>query len=203
MTRKTKAEAEATRQHLLDAAEHVFFENGVSGTSLEQIARRAGVTRGAVYWHFDNKVALLEALIQSVRLPLMQMLDELASSCADTRPLESLKRALKQALVRCETPRMRRIHTIIVFRCEFFDQLSHEYRGSEYSEMANRVFATRFEHADNLGQLRKDVCPHLAAGMLNHLLSGLLRDWLLASEPYSISETGGRMIDLLLDGVTC
>lgn len=200
MARKTKAEAEATRQHLLDAAEQVFFEKGVSGTSLDQIARRAGVTRGAVYWHFSNKVSLLEALIQRVRLPLQQMLDELAGSCQESYPLESLKTTLTEALVRCESPRMRRIYTIIIFRCEFFDQLSDECREHEYTEEATQIFTTQFSRAQKLGQLREGVCPKQAANILYHFLHGLLRDWLLSPELYSIADTGSGMIDLLLDG---
>jgi len=48
MVRRTKEEAEQTRDQILDAAEILFFERGVAHTSLEQIARAAGVTRGAV-----------------------------------------------------------------------------------------------------------------------------------------------------------
>jgi TetR/AcrR family acrAB operon transcriptional repressor len=54
MARKTKEEAQETRNAILDAAELVFQEHGVSHTSLAEIAAAAGVTRGAVYWHFAN-----------------------------------------------------------------------------------------------------------------------------------------------------
>ena len=53
--RKTKAEAQKTREQLLQSALDTFLENGVSRTSLAAIARNAGVTRGALYWHFKNK----------------------------------------------------------------------------------------------------------------------------------------------------
>src|SRR3546814_1649852 len=53
--RRTKEEALETRESILDAAERIFFERGVSRTTLDQIARAASVTRGAVYWHFQNK----------------------------------------------------------------------------------------------------------------------------------------------------
>ena len=69
MARRTKAEAEETRQRILDAAERLFFVDGVSRTSLELIANAAGVTRGAIYWHFKNKVELFEALHERVKLP--------------------------------------------------------------------------------------------------------------------------------------
>ena len=66
MARRTKDEAEKTRNAILDAAEHVFNEHGVARTSLEEIARAANVTRGAVYWHFKDKIALCEAMLQRV-----------------------------------------------------------------------------------------------------------------------------------------
>ena len=52
--RRTKEQAEQTRVAILEAAERLFLEKGVAQCSLEQIARAAGVTRGAVYWHFDT-----------------------------------------------------------------------------------------------------------------------------------------------------
>lgn len=58
--RKTKEEAELTKQHLLDAAFKLFLENGYDRTSLEEICRSAQVTRGAAYWHFKNKYEIFE-----------------------------------------------------------------------------------------------------------------------------------------------
>lgn len=52
MARRTKEDACATRNSLLDAAEQVFYEQGVARASLNEIAQRAGATRGAVYWYF-------------------------------------------------------------------------------------------------------------------------------------------------------
>lgn len=50
--RKTKAESQKTRQHLLNAALEVFHKQGVTRATLQEIAQEAGVTRGALYWHF-------------------------------------------------------------------------------------------------------------------------------------------------------
>ena len=62
--KRTKEEAEQTRQALLDAAMTVFHQRGVARASLDQIARAAGLTRGALYWHFKNKEHLFEALCE-------------------------------------------------------------------------------------------------------------------------------------------
>ena len=53
--RKTKQEALQTRNNLLEAALIVFYDRGVAQASLDEIAKTAGVTRGALYWHFKNK----------------------------------------------------------------------------------------------------------------------------------------------------
>lgn len=58
--RKTKEDAELTKQNLLEAAFQLFLENGYDRTSLEQICHQAKVTRGAAYWHFKNKYEIFE-----------------------------------------------------------------------------------------------------------------------------------------------
>ena len=70
MARRTKEDAEATRNKLLDAAAEVFFVKGVAGASLSEVAQAAGLTRGAIYWHFKDKVDLFDALMQRTTLPL-------------------------------------------------------------------------------------------------------------------------------------
>ena len=77
--RRTKEDAEKTRCAILAAAEQLFLERGVAHTSLEQIARHAGVTRGAVYWHFQNKAHLFHEMLNQVRLPLEPLAQQLAA----------------------------------------------------------------------------------------------------------------------------
>ena len=77
--RRTKEDAEKTRCAILAAAEQLFLERGVAHTSLEHIARHAGVTRGAVYWHFQNKAHLFHEMLNQVRLPLEPLAQQLAA----------------------------------------------------------------------------------------------------------------------------
>ena len=60
MVRNTKENAELTRLKIIEAARQSFLTRGVSRTSMEQIAAEAGVTRGAIYWHFANKKEILD-----------------------------------------------------------------------------------------------------------------------------------------------
>src|SRR5262245_48343606 len=87
--RRTKEDSERTRQSILDSAERLFLEKGVTNTSLEQIAKAAGVTRGAVYWHFANKAHLFNDMLSQVRLPPEQLALRL-SGCGGSDPVASL-----------------------------------------------------------------------------------------------------------------
>lgn len=63
MARKCKEDAEKTRQAVLEAALDVFCEKGYAKATFDEIAARAGFTKGAVYWYFRNKADLVSALI--------------------------------------------------------------------------------------------------------------------------------------------
>lgn len=89
MPRRTKEEAEQTRQHLLETALRLFAERGISRTSLKDIAAEADLTHGALYWHFKNRTDLVAALYQECRLPLEDLfIDQLQSARQDA--LQSL-----------------------------------------------------------------------------------------------------------------
>src|ERR1051326_3479622 len=64
MVRKTKEEAAATRKALLDAALIVFSQKGYTAARLEDVAEHAGVSRGAIYWHFHSKAELYNTLVE-------------------------------------------------------------------------------------------------------------------------------------------
>lgn len=61
--KKSKEEAEKTRQAILEAALDVFSEKGFAKTTFDEIALKAGFTKGAIYWYFRNKADLVSALI--------------------------------------------------------------------------------------------------------------------------------------------
>ena len=62
--RRTKEEALHTRRELIHAARSIFLDKGYSGATLSEIVRLAGLTRGAAYWHFQNKEELYQAVIE-------------------------------------------------------------------------------------------------------------------------------------------
>ena len=90
MARRTRQEAVATREALLDAAEREFRGKGVAHTTLADVAEAAGLTRGAIYWHFRDKAELFEAMCERAAMPMEAMLGcGGGKRCAD--PLGTLR----------------------------------------------------------------------------------------------------------------
>ncbi|MBK4994888.1 TetR family transcriptional regulator [Pseudomonas sp. S37] len=85
--RRCKAEVEQTRQRLLDAAERVFSDRGYAIARLEDIADVAGLTRGSIYWHYEGKPELLEAVIERSWFPW----DQLPLERAGAQPLPGIE----------------------------------------------------------------------------------------------------------------
>lgn len=97
MARKTKEEAMLTRRQIMEAAMTLFGRQGLIGTSLVDIAREAGVTRGAIYWHFANKEELFIALMSEMCEP-MQDLVIACTDPAEMNPLALLKETFRHLL---------------------------------------------------------------------------------------------------------
>ena len=114
MVRRTKAEALTTRHNLLDAAEHLFQAQGVSGTSLADIAQAAGTTRGAIYHHFEDKADLFNAMMERVTMPLETMLADVGQHAArQDDPLQSLRDSMAHALKQtAQDERTRRVFEV-------------------------------------------------------------------------------------------
>ena len=77
MSRKTKEEAEKTRTRILASALSLFVKKGYEHTTFTDIAARLKMTKGAVYWHFESKEALLVALVQEMLAKFQRQLEDL------------------------------------------------------------------------------------------------------------------------------
>lgn len=197
MARRTKDEARATREALLDAAEEVFFEKGVARTSLEQIARHAGMTRGAIYWHFKDKADLFHALLNRVRLPFEELVENLEGLEEDSSPLECVRLACLAGFVRLEHPHYRRIHSIFIHRCEFFSDIDPLEIQNRLCDETYASIYKRFEQAEAAALLRVGLTPESATQLLMNCLTGLFHNWLRSPESHSLRERGEHVINVL------
>lgn len=202
MVRRTKEEALATRCQLLDAAEHVFSEQGVAHASLADIASAAGLTRGAVYWHFQNKSDLISALWERVALPMQQALDAIRSEYAHDAlgMLRAKSRWVLAQVVHHDSTR--KLMMILLLRCEFVDELATARSfmlGQRESCVAQ--LTEEFRLAINNQQLSATVDPQHAAIGLLATMDGLCLHWLIDPQRFDLEKIGTATMDAYLDGL--
>lgn len=202
MVRRTKEEAEETRLQILEAAELMFHDKGVAHTSLADIAKAAGVTRGAIYWHFQNRADLFRAMLDRLIWPL----ESLALATEDENepdPLGRMRTLLVKILQRVELdPQARRTMEILYFRCEYTEELSvMKAEIIRLSQDCDSRIAKALENAAKKGQLPGDLNFARAAVYLHAMIDGLQFNWLL-NPSYSLATDAELMVDTVLQSLS-
>lgn len=201
MVRKTKEEAQETHATLLDAAEQVFASKGVTNTTLNDVAMAAGMTRGAIYWHFKDKNDLFQAMCDRAFLPMEVLLNEVTSSCQED-PLAELRRLnlhfLKQV---ASNDRQRRVFDILFHRCEKNSvQKVFESESEKRKECLNQV-ESLFQRAVLKGLLPPDTDTFIAMQANHAFLVGIVREWLEETSAYCLLEHAEDLIDMFIAGL--
>jgi len=185
---------------LLDAAEQVFMEKGVAASSLEEIASAAGVTRGALYWHFENKAALFDAMHERVRLPIEAMFERAIN---DVDPLGSLEELCIYCLRELgRDDHMRRVFTILMYKCEQTEmQAACAQRQCDRREMSIERNTIIFKLARKKGELKSSITPRQAATALHAYKIGLFSDYLRYPESYDMQNDAPKLIKAFFRGI--
>ena len=202
MARRTKEEALQTRHALIDAAEVVFARHGVAGASLQQVAEAAGLTRGAVYWHFSDKGDLFNAMMDRVILPFEQQLT--VPQPDDTPdPLARVHGMLLHIVREVATDqRLQRVLVIATQKVEYVGDLAAlRDRHLHRREQTLRRIEALLRLASASGQLAAGVSPRAAARVLHSLVDGLIRNWVLDREAYDLQRVGRMAIDAMMAGL--
>jgi TetR/AcrR family transcriptional regulator, acrAB operon repressor len=202
MARKTKEEAQETRHRILDAAEIVFQRQGVSRTSLNEIASEAGVTRGAIYWHFENKVALLDALLQRALCPEQCLNNSFAELDPETALALFRQDTLDFLQGLSESPRQQLAFEITWQKCEYVGEMvAMRDRCLEHAAGFLELLEDIFTRAQASGLLHDEFVPRQAAIGYLALVDGLIFKWTMAPQLYSLAEAAPSIIDNYLRGL--
>ncbi|MDB5893048.1 MAG: TetR family transcriptional regulator [Rhodoferax sp.] len=202
MVRRTKVDALATRHRLLDAAELLFQAQGVSRTSLNEIAVKAGATRGAIYWHFKDKADLFNAMMERVTLPLEQALQVgLDERAGDS--LGGMRNAIVHSLRQMTTdPQLRRVFEVATHQVEYVSELQavrERHLAMRKECITNMALGLRVAARDR--RVRLAVPATAAAVGLHGLIVGLIQDWLLDTSVFDLVVTGESVLEVYFAGL--
>jgi len=195
MARRTREDAERTRQDILDAAFRTFTQKGFMRTTLNDIARAAGVTRGAVYWHFKDKVDLFMVLCDAIESeagvrPRDVEADRLQS-------LDDLKEELLKYLAHFEKKdRYAVFYEMVNYRTEYTEELQPvlDRQLSTHRGILEKLKEI-FDRLKGKAQVRPDLDPSRAALSLIALVVGITAIWLIDPAAFPDSDAVPSILD--------
>lgn len=195
--RRTKEDAEKTKQELLNAALSVFSRNGYTASRLEDIARTAGVTRGAIYHHFGSKADLYLALIEEASSIGNSAIDRAIEEGGTF--VEILSRILVYSFALLEDDRRFRDVMALQLTTPSIDAFSQR-RYEEAQQLVSSISGF-FKLIIAQGALRQDLDPTTAARAFLGYQNGLASLWLFNRDEFSIKESASDLAGIFVHGI--
>jgi AcrR family transcriptional regulator len=192
MSRKVE-QGQATRRELVAIATRLFVAHGYQGTSIDAVLREAGISRGALYHHFDGKEALFEAVLDQVEADVAERVAKAASGIDD--PVEALRAGCRAWLRLARDPTIRRIALVdapSVVGWQKWREMDERYAFGLLKAALGAVAAR--------GRVRRDLVD-----VLGHMLLAALAEVALviarAKDSKAAVHAGQAAVDELLDGL--
>jgi AcrR family transcriptional regulator len=194
--RRTQGErSESTRGALIEAARRLFATRGYAGVGTEEIVRAAGVTRGALYHHFDGKRELFEAVYEQLEAELAQRIAAGALEANAESPLEAMRAGAEMFLRACTEPEAQRIVLLdgpSVLGWDRWREIAAEH--------GLGLIEASLQAAIDAGAIASQPVRPLA-----HVLMGALDEAAMlvarAEDPEQMRQEVGHTLDFLLDGL--
>ena len=199
--KRTKEAAEITRQQILKAALRVFSSKGYSDTRLEDVAQEAGVTRGAIYWHFENKEDLYlqftEQLFEKYQRQIHQAL------AIDGSPLTKIRNLLKELFIMLEDDEeFRANYTMSLFGTTMTNKMRDQLnRFVAFMGKLGQTLGNLIQEGIEAGEVDPATNPFVAAVALVSYINGVETTWLGAPEAFSVKRIAGDLADFPLGGI--
>jgi AcrR family transcriptional regulator len=193
--------AEARPEEILEAALEEFTGRGFEAARMEDIARRAGISKAAIYLYFPSKMALLEALIEAKVSPLARQAQTLAAAGA-ADPLTALRMLATMAAHRMRDPKVFAVPRLVIGISGRFPEIAEYYR-THVVALARSALESLIEagmakgairRADKSAVVRAFIGPLFFEAMWTHVLGGETA----LDEPEKLIE---RQFDILLKGL--
>ena len=199
--RRTKEEAAITREQLLKKALNVFSKKGYVATTLEDIAREAEVTRGAIYWHFGSKADLYNTLIREYA-DRGNLIIQHAVAEGGTL-LDILRRVFVEQLQAIEEDReMRALMELALFKTGLVPELEEGRQQQIQSSVALiDMLSGIMKQGLDQGLLQSELDPKEMARAYLAFQNGLIHLWLAQPEQFSLKASAEAFADILMKGL--
>ena len=201
--KKFRRRAEARPDEMLDAALAVFSEKGFAGTKVDEVARRAGVSKGTVYLYFPSKEALMEGIVRRAVAPIAERaVPDMAAFEGDVRlPIAMLVRTLQKLLA---DPRNMAVPRLILREIMNFPDIAELYRREVLGKVipalmglvARGVASGQLRQVDPEMTVRSIIGPIIAHVALNEIFG------MRPEEGLALDRLVKNHLDILFHGIS-
>ena len=201
MVRRTKEEAEQTRDAILDSALDVFYEKGFSRTTFDEIAKRINLTKGAIYWHFRNKVDLLAMLMKKKFSEKHQKTWE---GYPKPKTLKELRKLFEILCVSTETDYdFRKFLFFVIFQMEWSEVVTAKVVEQireiiDYPWLELKETLTLIQKS---GEIASNIDIDELTSIISFLWRGTLNSYISKRHPFGLTKTVLAGFDLIMDGI--
>lgn len=201
MARKTAEATAETRQSLLSAGLLEFSKRGYAAARLEDVARAAGVTRGAIYWHFNSKAELYAALVADATARLERVIGAALAGAGSFQA--KTRRVMVRMLAYLEEDQTYRAVQGLLLVTTGVDPDLDATRRAQIAEIGAKEseLAAILRAGVALGEFRADLDPLEGARAMLAYLDGLTLHWLLTPDAYSIQASAPALVDIYIRGI--
>ena len=198
--RRTKTEALKTKEYLMLAALDTFYKKGIARTSLNEIAQAAGVTRGALYWHFKNKEDLFDALFQRICDDIESCMKE-DSNNNNEQAWPSFRLTLIRFFERLQHNDLHyKFHSILFLKCEHTEQNEAVIAiAKKHQSLWREKIVAVLTDAVQQKALADNLDTDMAVIFIKSSLDGLIWRWLSSGQGFDLAQTAPRMIEIIID----
>jgi TetR/AcrR family transcriptional regulator, acrAB operon repressor len=199
--RRTKEEAVVTRDTLLEAALTLFSTKGYAATSIDDITKVAGLTRGALYYHFQSKADLYNILVEEVSANGVNIVEQAVAEGGTFT--EILKRIFVRQLTFIENDKKARaVMELALFKTGSHPELQ---TGRERQIEAGKAMIDGIAQAMQIGvlsgELRNDITPKEMALSFLAFQNGIIYMWFTSPTSFSLKASAETFTSVLLSGL--
>jgi AcrR family transcriptional regulator len=194
---------DARPEEIISAALEVFADSGFAATKLEDVARRAGVTKGTIYLYFENKEALFKALIRQTIVPVIAQGEELARSFTGSAR-DLFERLVREYWRLVGETSLVGIPKLMMAEANNFPELARFYY-EEVVTRGHRLMAGVLERGIKAGEFRPvnvAVATKLAMAPVMHAVIARKAFSACMPEGFDIASYLDTHIDLYLHGIS-
>jgi len=185
--KKTKEAAFITKQQIIEKAVELFLKNGFSKTTLDEIAQQTNLTRGAIYWHFKDKLDIVNELIETQHEDLSQLLSDLFSE--DSSSLNKIQKIIEE-IVRhfFESKSFQNFIELTWFKIEYTELSNLKTTKTELTTYFINNFRQVIKEAQTIGEIKNTINDNDVAITITNMINGMYRLYFMLPDQINTEE---------------